>query len=127
VTAFVLPGPPPRPRPRPAEPRPGPLTRRLEPGYQDDPPIAGRLKPHEIPEPGFVHHVIFDAWSMPTQVSAQTWIQAHCNCGRGNSLDNGHDLADLITWYAQHAGLEAAKRLCIDTLARYAAEHDVTP
>jgi hypothetical protein len=111
----------------------GPLARRLEPGYQDDPAVPGRSAPREKPQPdGFVHHVIFDAWSLrhsggDFQVSAQTWIQAHCNCGRGNSLDNGHDLADLITWYTQHAGLEAAKRLCIDTLARYAAEHDVTP
>jgi len=83
---------------------------------------SGRSTPRPAPVPeGFEHRLTF--WARRVQDTPYVNVVAECiPCDNWRrALKGGHDLADLINLYAQHAGVEAAKTLCINTLARHAS------
>jgi hypothetical protein len=99
-----------------------------QPGvFVADPPVSGRSQPRPAPVPAdFRHRMTF--WVARYADIPRPIIVAECiPCDNWRrELDGGHDLPDLINLYAQHAGLEAAKTLCIDTLAKLGAS-DLQP
>lgn len=72
-----------------------------EPGqFVDEPSVSGRSQPRPVPVPeGFRHdmRICQGADSMYAECKPCEW---------SIWLDGGHDLADLISLYVQHAGAE---------------------